>query len=88
MAKQVNYRQCHLRREDGRGIRETTTWLPERHRGVDIVAGVVLSLVDPGTGMRQLDRWTVVSVSRESLSPERMRERSREHTKWRKATDV
>jgi len=88
MAKQVNYRQCRLRRKDGDGVRETTTWLPERHRGIAIAAGVVLSLINSDTGMRQLDRWTVVSVSQESLSPERMREKSREHTKWRKATDV
>ena len=72
MAKQTYYRQCVLTQPTERGQTRLVTWIPERHHGIDIEAGVTLRLKgqrpveEPGT-IQASDpylpgRWTVESV--------------------------
>jgi hypothetical protein len=87
MSRDAAYRQCHLRRPTDDGVVELTTWLPERHKGVDIAPGVQLTLKDHVSGSDVDGVWEVVSVSETTQSATDAHKRAHMWTKYRDATD-
>lgn len=88
MSKDVPYRQCFLRRQTDDGVVETTTWLPERHKGTAIEPGVRLSLTEHISGDEVEGVWEVVSVSETTKTAADAHRRAHMWTKYRQATDT
>lgn len=81
MADQM-YRQCLLESPTEEGTRKLVSWIPENHKGVVLKPGVQVNLEgDEGW-------WTVTSVGDNRLPRDYVRERSRDYTRHRAATDI
>jgi hypothetical protein len=89
VARDTYYRQCLLERpaENGGTIR-LTTWIPERHKGVDVEPGVTLRVKEFGADDYMDGRWTVASVGSTRHPEARVKERAHNWQKYRAATDV
>lgn len=84
----MHYRQCVLERDTDQGKMITTSWLPERHKGVKIEPGVRCTLVDMETKAEDPESWTVVSVGAQRIPERDIKERSRNWSTWRSQTDI
>ena len=79
--KPQNYRQCHLKKNDGEHIWEQVSWIPEPY----CVVGKVLKLRDEDG--RWDNGWKVTSAGPPSPAAS-VEAGSRDHLKNRKATDI
>jgi hypothetical protein len=85
MSKELQYRFCHLECKEGETTIHTSCWLEEKKRGVKIEPGVSVTLKDSADPDRW---WTVISVSKNSISESRVKERQRIARGYRDATDI
>lgn len=91
MASEIQYRQCVLEREDrgpNGGVVTTVSWLPERHRGVQVTPGVRVSIRDPETGDEVPGVWIVKSVSADGLPESVVKDRAHNWDRSRKVSDI
>lgn len=89
MAKETIYRQCQLECPTSTGgKKQLVTWIPEKHGGVMIEAGLRITLRDPRTKGDLDGIWTVVSVGSMPREGSWVFEKQISWKQHRKATDV
>jgi|APSaa5957512535_1039671.scaffolds.fasta_scaffold149025_1 hypothetical protein len=89
MAKEVLYRQCVLEKPSTTGgTIQTTTWIPERHQGHQIEAGIRVTLKDPRTKEDLEGVWDVKSVGSMTRTSTEASFQAQAWKHWRGVTDV
>lgn len=76
------YRQCRLMRREGEADMQQTSWIPAKYA----VAGKVLKL--RGDDGAWQDGWVVSHVGSFTRTESEANERSRDHLRTRKASDI